>query len=135
MAEQIPATMITLTRVEGLLDECGTVWIDGGSLWRTAEAILDCWAQTAPDGGYHKIDFSIDFANGETYKGRYDLSQDRQADSPTLAAHLREIADVSAGQPTLSAEQRAAYAHVLETYALDDPSPRPASAPPGRGVE
>lgn len=71
-ARKSPVKSITLTRAEGLEHECGkpvTV-----STWDAASATLSGWAWTAPkDGGYDKCLFTVEWANGETYQGRFDL--------------------------------------------------------------
>lgn len=67
-----PVNFITLARAEGLEHECGkpvTV-----STWDAASATLSGWAWSAPkDGGYDKCLFKVEWANGETYQGRFDL--------------------------------------------------------------
>lgn len=72
LLEKSPVKFITLTRAEGNADECGkpvTV-----STWDAASATLSGWAWTAPkDGGYDKCLFTVEWANGETYQGRFDL--------------------------------------------------------------
>ena len=57
----------------------------------------DCWAQAQrwltmsprPELGYYKTDFTITYADGTTYSGRYDIG----ADSHTLAQHIRDHLD------------------------------------------
>lgn len=53
-------------------------------------------ARTAPGpgGGYHKTDFTITFEDGETYKGRIDLTN---FESPDIGAHVRKFVEFYSG--------------------------------------
>ncbi|TVR06645.1 MAG: hypothetical protein EA385_15110 [Salinarimonadaceae bacterium] len=58
--------------------------------WAECWGILRMEAATAPEGGgYDKHDFVVTFADGFTYRGRYDLKHWRE-DSCDLAAHCRQ---------------------------------------------
>lgn len=71
---KIPVTKIELYRAEGPTKECGPA--GPFNTWEEADRRLAIWATTAPEnGGYDKVDFTITFADGETYKGRYDLQR------------------------------------------------------------
>lgn len=65
--------IITITRVEGPTEQCGKAF--NLLTFTQANALLRCWALSAPTSGYDKCDFKI--ANEETgdvfYSGRYDL--------------------------------------------------------------
>lgn len=55
-----------------------------------ATQLLATWSETASAaGGYHKCDFTLTFADGETYRGRYDLVH-HSADSPDLRRHVQD---------------------------------------------
>jgi hypothetical protein len=76
------ATEITIERAEGLTEDCVTVTISArinGDIFNAANRILSLWATTVANG-YDKCDFRVKFEDGETYKGRYDLHQDEDAD-------------------------------------------------------
>lgn len=64
---------ITLNRAEGLIDECNKPAIL--STPEDAAAILQRWALTAPwnGSGYHKVDLTIDFDEGDSKSYRFDL--------------------------------------------------------------
>lgn len=62
---------ITLTRAEGLQEECYTAYAE---TWDEANYILAKWGHTAPSGGgYDKCDIKVEWADGETYSCRFDL--------------------------------------------------------------
>lgn len=127
----IPIKSITLTRAEGRASQCGkptTV-----STWSQASAILAQWRGTAPELGYHKVDFTVTWADGEEYRGRYDL---QRGDYTSLAKHVRDHASASSGRripghttperwsaylaDVVGAERQAAYASLLDTYQIGD---------------
>jgi hypothetical protein len=83
---RVPVASITITRAEGRSHECGkTVTVTS---WASAKAILFSWSMTAPrDLGYHKCDFVVTWADGETHEGRYDLKH-YTCESPNLARHV-----------------------------------------------
>ena len=56
---------------------------EGESLWQEAASYLNKYPE--PDLGYYKTDFTIHFADGEEYGGRYDIGSDH----PTLGEHIR----------------------------------------------
>ena len=59
-----------------------------------ADAYLRRMAHDAPkDGSYHKTDFQIVFADGEDYKGRYDLTHPDAREGPvSIARHVLRFA-------------------------------------------
>jgi hypothetical protein len=88
---------ITITRAEGLIEECDKP--ETATTWEEANAILRRWSDTAPKtGGYDKCDFVIVFDDGQDYKGRYDL-QHWECGRPDLAAHVRAFVNYLAGTP------------------------------------
>lgn len=114
MAEKIKATSITLDRAEGLHEEVGPVVVVGtrrsGSVWKRANRILSCWATTAPKGGgYDKVDFKVEYVDGESYEGRYDMHHQEDAD---LAGHIGGFMQFEAGRlkpPHLTQKQYDEY--------------------------
>lgn len=87
---------IVITRVEGLIKDCGkpkTV-----SDFHKANQILRLWSDTAPKGGcYDKCDFKITFDDGSVYEGRYDLKHWKD-EVPNLGNHVRDFVTFMAGQ-------------------------------------
>jgi hypothetical protein len=92
----IPPKIITITRAEGPTAECNKPRT--ASSWLEANFALRCWASTAPEnGGYDKCDFKVEFEDGETYEGRYDLVHYRK-ENPDLARHVRDFCRYLAGE-------------------------------------
>lgn len=90
---KIAAVSILLNRAEGPRAECGEVLLTarrGVTAFERATAQLRAWSHTAPGkgGGYDKCDFTVTFADGEVYRGRYDLHH-MEVEVPDLAAHVR----------------------------------------------
>jgi len=93
-AAKIPAVRITITRAEGPRDLCRKPHtFEGSRCWVAARAWLMGQSETFPaSGGYDKHDFTVEFADGETYKGRLDCKASDQ-DNADLdpAAHVRDV--------------------------------------------
>lgn len=112
---KVPAVKITLTRAEGYAAECVTVVLEGPELWTRANGTLHGWSYTAPkSGGYNKCDFKVEYADGETYEGRYDLKH-FTLEMPSLARHMvgfLEVASLRVKPGNMSAEDWERYAKV-----------------------
>jgi hypothetical protein len=110
-------TKVTVTRAEGLTKECNkprTV-----NCIRVASSILADWARTAPKhGGYDKCDFKIEFDNGNTYSGRYDLEH-LSIRTPDLARHVNEGVAFFTGKFRPSHMTTERYARALATDFAD----------------
>lgn len=120
---------IVIRRLEGTKEEVRK--IHTVKSFEDANSVLNYMARTAPTKGhgYDKCTFRIDFEDGFSYTGRYDLSRDEYAD---LADHIRVHLEVLAGKRRpdhLSIEaynnlldtlgkRRAEYERILETYAI-----------------
>jgi hypothetical protein len=91
MIDKIPVKTIRIQRAEGRigLDSFDPVTV---TTWAEANAILRSWARTAPGPGqgYHKCDFTVTWADGETYNGRYDL-EGRETETADLEAHIARL--------------------------------------------
>lgn len=87
--------------------------------WEEADGLLREIAYTAPHGGaYHKTDFTIVFADGEEYKGRYDV-QNIARERPNLRDHVRRSVGYFSGlvrPPHISQED---YAGHMKAYGDD----------------
>ena len=99
---KIKPTRITIERAEGLIGETGKVTIDtrwdNTDLFMVADQVLFGMAQTAPKTGrYDKCDFTIEFADGETYEGTY-LLQHPSINAPDLSHHIRRFLSIAAGR-------------------------------------
>lgn len=90
---------IKIERAEGRVEECIAVTVP---TFAEAENVLNRWSRTAPkNGGYDKCDFYVNFEDGSTYSGRYDLSYNRaDQDQPTLKGHIVAHCRFFAGQYT-----------------------------------
>ena len=117
---KIKARSITLQRAEGAIgrDDFSPRTItakEGKNVWEQADCLLFEWSQTAPRGsGYHKVDFTVKYEDGETYSGRYDLVHWNE-EYPSLAKHMRSFVTFHAGKwcpPHMTEEQ---YRSLLET--------------------
>ena len=120
--EPAPATTgafsITITRVEGTHDECdkpATV-----ASFADADALLMQWSETAPKtGGYDKCDFVIQWANGDTYEGRYDLKH-HTCERPSVAQHMIDECEFHTGKYCPAHMSEAAYQGQLERISDND---------------
>lgn len=94
MTTKIQVKEICISRGEGPSSECGKKHVV--SNYEEAEKVLSRMAHTAPkNGGYDKTDFTVTFADNETYTGRYDLKYDREE---SLAEHMRGFLEWYAGE-------------------------------------
>lgn len=82
---RIPVERIEIVRAEGPHEECDkTVSV---ASFDEADALLRSWAPSVYGNGADKCDFTIVFADGQTYDGTYGLYKDpTKAD---LAGHVR----------------------------------------------
>jgi hypothetical protein len=114
---------ITITRAEGLADECGKpATVDS---FGAADALLRQWSETAPaSGGYDKCDFSIIWPDGDEYRGRYDLKH-HSAEAPSLTRHMIDLCDWYAGR---AQPEHMTHARYVEHLASVDDSTRAAYA-------
>lgn len=122
------ALSITITRAEGMHDECGkpvTV-----ASFAACDAILRTWSETVRTGGTSdKVDFSITWPDGSAYDGTY-LLRHHTSEAANLARHIIDFAEFETGLfcpahmtqkayenylLTVSEESRAYFAGVLET--------------------
>lgn len=106
-------TSISLTRVEGA--SAGGI-TERVASWVQADATLQRWSESvAREGGYDKCEFSVVWANGATYRGRYDLVNWRDA-KPELARHVRDLAYLYTGRQAPKHMTPVIYAAFLEMH-------------------
>jgi hypothetical protein len=82
---------VELNRVEGPVAQCRAVTFTGPDAMTKAQTYLGAWSDTAPakGEGYDKVDFTVTWTDGETYKGRYDLvSTGLNDDDETLRVQM-----------------------------------------------
>jgi len=71
------------------------------NLWRQVDRLLAAWRAADELGfGCEKVDFTLTFADGQTYTGTYELLSDqvRYPAPPSLAAHVGEYLTFYAGR-------------------------------------
>ena len=109
----IPVKSILIHRAEGYSHECRPRTVD---TLEQASSALASMAYTAPsDGSYHKTDFTITFANGNTYSGRIDLTRDAFA-GYDLQRHMRRHLLYLRDSMRFPQVTRAEATDVLRTY-------------------
>ena len=98
--EVVPVKRIILDRVEGPTESCGERI---ASDFRHTDLLLQGMAHTAPEQGrgYDKVDFKIEWEDGETYEGRYDLNKFGEDDDlgQSLVRHVRNHLSFIAHKP------------------------------------
>jgi hypothetical protein len=113
--EKLPAIGFQITRAEGRTDLCFT---SEHTTWADAEERIGNICRTAPkEGGYDKTDFTIWFADGECYKGRYDAAHPlARAYEGTLARHVREELLFASGRKRPGHMTPEQYAQLIAGY-------------------
>jgi len=130
---KIPVSKIIVNRVEGPTRE-----LKGprtAATFKEANRILAGWALSAPPIGYDKVDFKVEWADGNSYTGLYDLVRE-DASRASLDGHIREVASFYAGlrrphdldqdkyefmvksMEQTSGMQRSEWGRLLENYEL-----------------
>lgn len=82
MPDRVPVVQVWLNRAEGPTREVGERTV---SSLADADVVIHNWAASAPKPGqgYDKVDFEVRWDDGETYKGRFDMTQNHRG-SPNL---------------------------------------------------
>lgn len=92
------------------LREAGDAFGVFDDVFGKADELLCEWSRTAPrDGGYHKCSFKVEYTDGETYEGRYDL---KAGEGVSIGAHMESHLKRVAGRatpPGRTATEWAAY--------------------------
>lgn len=117
---------ISLTRIEGPLDGV-SVPVDKKITVKTyeeANQVIRRIARTAPEGGtYDKTDFSITFADGFVYEGRFDVVRGDVSRSGMLERHVREGLQFQTGEyrpaHTLEPRNKQTYLNLMKEYEKD----------------
>jgi hypothetical protein len=116
---KIPVKSVWLNRAEGPIRETGARTVDSLS---AADAQLKRWAHSAPKkgGGYDKTDFRIEWADGETYEGRYDLQREDEGKSNLLGSHVQHYLNFHAGLFCPEHMSREDYENYLKRVGADE---------------
>lgn len=109
---KIPVKSVFLNRAEGPTRDIGQRTVPS---FEAADDQLRRWARTAPKkgGGYDKTDFKVEWADGETYDGRYDLQREDTTKSNLLGSHIQHYLAFHAGLFCPEHMQRADYENYL----------------------
>lgn len=91
---KVPVKRIWLRRVEGLTENLGQRTV---SSFDAADQQLVQWARTAPKKGGHKTDFQVEWADGQTYTGTYEISANDAAKLNLLGSHIQHYLGFHAG--------------------------------------
>lgn len=107
----IEATSITINWTEAGPFE--NLTLTGTNVWAQANVLLTMFlshARSAGRRGYVKTNFTVEWADGETYTGRIDLGDAHQgAGEQSLGRHIRGfVACVASGRLWFPQEHRAA---------------------------
>jgi hypothetical protein len=143
---KIRVKAITIHQAEGLPQDCTTTTHE---TWSEAEKRIRSICERAKDMGCLKTDFTLVYADGESYTGRYDAALPSKASyEGTLSDHVRSHLTFSAGlhRPDhVTEENYERYLAECETripgfkqnaltflkgYALTDEEAGPSPAPP-----
>lgn len=112
---KIPVKTIWIRRAEGPTQDLSSSTITS---FEAADSILRKMAHTAPsDGSYNKTDFKIEWQDGETYEGRYDLKRQDESRANLLGSHVQEFLSFHGGlwcPPHLSREDYEDYLERME---------------------
>lgn len=89
MSDRIPVVRVWLNRAEGPTREIGQRTV---SSLADADSILHKWATSAPkeDQGYNKVDFRVEWADGNTYQGRFDMDQGHIKGTNLLGSQIQD---------------------------------------------
>ncbi len=96
---KIQAVKISIKRAEGPRALCHRAMeFVGDDCWEQANEWLLAMSPTFPSSGYDKHDFTITWANGETYFGRLDCKTEGcDGNDLDVADHVRSEAEFIAG--------------------------------------
>jgi len=125
---KIPVKRIWLRRAEGPTNDLGERTVTS---FNAADKQLKTWARTAPKGersGYDKTDFQVEWEDGETYNGRYDLKYDDTLKSNLLGSQIQHYAAFHAGIFCPEHMSREQYHEYLEQSGFGEGSEKRAEA-------
>jgi hypothetical protein len=112
--KRIAVDSITLRRMEGVGAAIGEPIVVKS--FEGADEALRGWADTAPDdGGHDKVEFTVRYADGTEYSGRYDLKS-RDTEVADLAGHMRRHLEYMAGLRKPASMTEDEYRFTLSRY-------------------
>ena len=109
---------VWLNRAEGPVEECGEVTVAGGlHVVDEVLSVLRDWGRTAPeDGGYDKTDFRVEWDNGESYEGRFDMQKGGTESGVDFWTSLKERVEYVACKRRPAHFKDEHWAHHCATY-------------------
>jgi hypothetical protein len=119
---RIPVKIILLNRAEGPVRDVGN---RVARSFKAADEFLRQWAHTAPKkgGGYDKTDFKVEWEDGETYQGRYDLQREDATKAALLGPHITDWLTFHAGLRYPDHMTREQYENYLKQVDFGEGSP------------
>lgn len=91
---KVPVKRIWLRRVEGLTENLGQRTVHS---FHEADEQLARWAMTAPEKSAHKTDFQVEWADGQTYMGTYEITAADRTRMNLLGSHIQHYLAFHAG--------------------------------------
>lgn len=122
---KIPVKRIWLRRVEGHTKDLGQRTVTS---FKAADEQLARWAQTAPEKSGHKTDFQVEWADGETYTGTYEIHRADATKLNLLGSHIQHYLGFHAGIFCPQEMSRQDYENYLERMGEGEGSEKRAGA-------
>lgn len=117
MSDRVPVKSVFIRRAEGPTYDLGQRTV---ASFEAADEQLKNWARTAPkDRSYHKVDFDVTWADGETFTGRYDLAFEDFKKSNLLGSHIQQHLTFLAGLVCPERMTREQYDAYLKQFGYD----------------
>lgn len=91
---KVPVKRIWIRRATGPNKDLGARTV---SSYREADEQLAQWARTAPKSGYDKVDFEVEWANGQVYEGVYELQREDTLKANLLGSYMQHFLAFHAG--------------------------------------
>jgi hypothetical protein len=125
--DRIPVVSVWLNRAEGPTRETGQRTVKSLS---EADDVIHRWATSAPlhGQGYDKTDFRVEWADGETYEGRFDMDQNHQVIRNPLGEQMQDHLLFLSGLRRPSRMNREEYERYLESIKYGEDSENRANA-------
>jgi hypothetical protein len=122
---KVPVKRIWLRRVEGRTEDLGQRTVTS---FHDADEQLARWAQTAPKNSVHKTDFQVEWEDGQTYNGTYELSQEDATKLNILGSTIQHYLAFHAGIFCPQKMSREDYENYLEQSGEGEGSEKRAGA-------
>jgi hypothetical protein len=116
--------MIHMTSITFKYKEGRTIWDKHFPVtvhsWDEAQKIMIPWIHDAPEnGGYDKLDFRIEYEDGESYEGTIDLKREHLGVPNPVGNHVYSFAMFHAGRHLPDWMKEEAYQEILDLYGIE----------------